>query len=293
MEFADVEKIVRKPLPWKETVLIPLGDIQLQRNPDAVDMSLLKATIKWGVDHNALWIGMGDLIDTESPSNREALRRSGVYDSVVDALDGAAEELEEELKELLKPTRGRWLGLLEGHHYHDHQDGTTTDTRMAQYLGCPFLGTSAYARLEFAPPEKSRQGKIGFDIWAHHGRGGGGLVASPLNKLEHVTKGFSADLYLMGHTHKVATAKMQQVMPVWGSKRGYLRHKDIHLVSCGSFLKGYVPQAQRGGRAGGLYPERGMLNPLALGAARIWFRPVWKTDMSKSGYPAVDVSVEV
>ena len=35
-----------------------------------------------------------------------------------------------------------------------------------------------------------------------------------------------------------------------------------------------------------------MLNPLALGAARIWFRPMWKTDLSKSGYPAVEVTVE-
>lgn len=295
MEFADVEKIIRKPLPWKDTVLIPLGDIQLQRNRDAVDISLLKDTIKWGVDHNALWIGMGDLIDTESPSNRDAIRRSGVYDSVVDALDGAAEELEDELKDLLKPTIGRWIGLLEGHHYHDYRDGTTTDTRMAQYLQTSFLGTCAYARLEFVPPasDKNRNGKVSFDIWAHHGRGGGGLVGSPLNKLETVTKGFSADLFLMGHTHKVAHARMQQVIPVWGSKRGFLRHRDIHLVSTGAFLKGYVPQAKREGRAGGLYPERNMLNPLALGAARIWFRPHWAADMSHSGYPAVDVSVEI
>ena len=35
-----------------------------------------------------------------------------------------------------------------------------------------------------------------------------------------------------------------------------------------------------------------MLNPLALGAARIWFRPMWKTDLSKSGYPAVEITVE-
>ena len=118
------------------------------------------------------------------------------------------------------------------------------------------------------------------------------MVGSPLNKLEAVTKGFQADAYLMGHTHKVAHAKMQQVIPVWGTKRGFLRHKDMHLVSTGSFLKGYVPQARREGRAGGLYPERNMLNPLALGAARIWFRPTWKKDLSKSGYPAVDITVE-
>jgi hypothetical protein len=47
----------------------------------------------------------------------------------MDALDAKAEELEERLMELLKPTVGRWLGLLEGHHYHPHQayvDGLDT-----------------------------------------------------------------------------------------------------------------------------------------------------------------------
>src|SRR3990167_1464911 len=123
MELSAVEYLTRRPLPWEDTVLMPLGDIQLQEDRGAVDVKRLKETVQWGVDHNAWWIGMGDYIDMESPSNRRALQNSGVYDAVLDALDAKAEELEDELKDILKPTVGRWVGLLEGHHFHPHQDG--------------------------------------------------------------------------------------------------------------------------------------------------------------------------
>lgn len=290
MELADIEAVTKKSLPYKEQVIMPLGDIQIQQDRNAVDWSLLKQTIQWGVDHDALWVGMGDYIDMESPSNRRALQNSGVYDSVMDALDAKAEELEEELKEMLKPTVGRWLGLLEGHHYHPHQDGTTTDTRLAQYLKAPFLGTAAYVNVSMDLP--SKHGKKDILLWAHHGRGGGSLIGSPLNKLEQIVKGFDADVYLMGHTHKVGAAPINRVYPYFYSGKGTLHHKKLYLVSTGSFLKGYVENHQKNGRAGGLYPENAMMNPLALGSARIWLRPTWKS-LDKHGFPTVDISVEV
>lgn len=290
MELTDIEGITKKALPFKEHVIMPLGDIQIQPDRNAVDWSLLKQTIQWGVDHDAWWVGMGDYIDLESPSNRRALLKSGVYDSVVDALDAKAEELEEELKELLKPTIGKWLGLLEGHHYHPHQDGTTTDTRLAQYLKCPFLGTSAYVNVTVALPNK--RGNQEITLWAHHGRGGGSLIGSPLNKLEQVVKGFDAHVYLMGHTHKVGAAPVHRVYPYFYGGKGTLHHKKLYLVSTGSFLKGYVEGHRKNGRAGGLYPEDAMMNPLALGSARIWLRPEYVT-IDNRGIPRIDVSVEV
>lgn len=293
MEFVEVSKLTRKQVPWEQTLLIPLGDIQLQTNPDAVDISALKRTIQFGVDNNAYWIGMGDMIDMESPSNRRALHSSGFYDSVVDAIDAKAEELEQQIIDLLLPTKGRWIGLHEGHHYHVHQDGTTSDTRIAHALDAPFVGDAAYSRIEFKPPNNGNHGAIGFNIWSHHGEGNGQSAAAGLTKLERLTRGFEADIFLMGHTHKIAHTIVQTVRPVWGTQKGSLHHKYIHLVSTGSYLKGYVAQSKRDGRAGGLYPEKKMLNPLTLGSARIWFRPTWRTDgFTRSGYPVVDVTVE-
>ncbi len=43
--------------------MIPLGDIQLQQDRNATDVRRLKETIQWGVDHDAWWVGMGDMID--------------------------------------------------------------------------------------------------------------------------------------------------------------------------------------------------------------------------------------
>lgn len=299
MELVSIEGLTKKALPWKDTLLIPIGDVQHQHNREAVDWKRLKETVAYGVANNALFIGMADMIDLESPSNRRALMNSGVYDSVVDALDAKAEELEEELLDVLKPTKGRWLGLLEGHHFHVHQDGTTTDQRLARALDAPFLGTSAYVNLTFEPPAtkgRTHHWKPKVNIWAHHGRGGGKMLSGPINQLEHVIKGFDADLYLVGHHHKASAARHSRIYPVFGPKVGVLDHRDSYLVACGSYLKGFVEGNKREGRANGLYAERGLMNPLSLGGVKIWMRPRFKRQegsKANSGSPYIDISVEI
>jgi hypothetical protein len=293
MEFANVEQLTKKPLPWKDTLIIPIGDIQLQSKRENVDMDRLKKVIDFGVEHDAFYVGMGDFIDMESPSNRAFLRGATLYDSAVDALDASAEELEDELKEVFKPTIGRWLGLLEGHHFHHHQDGTTTDVRFAQYLKAPFLGTCGYIGLTFKSPGKHVNNQI--SIWAHHGRGGGKLMSSSLNQLESAVRGFDADIYLIGHHHKSNAAKPARIYPSFGTKHSTLRQRELILATTGSFLKGYLEGSQQGGRAGGLYPERGMMNPLALGSVKIWLRPRFRSNKlwGNSGTPVVEMSVEI
>ncbi|MEK9736185.1 MAG: hypothetical protein VW239_02550 [Candidatus Nanopelagicales bacterium] len=296
MELVSIEHLTKKSLPWKETLVIPIGDVQHQSNRDAVDWKRLQETVDFGVQHGAYYIGMADMIDLESPSNRRALQNSGVYDSVVDALDAKAEELEEELLEVLKPTKGRWLGLLEGHHFHVHQDGTTTDQRLARELGAPFLGTSAYVNLTFES-KAANHWNPRVNIWAHHGRGGGKLLSGPINQLEHVIKGFDADIYLVGHHHKSGAMRHSRVYPVFGPKVGVLDHRDSFLVACGSYLKGFVEGNKREGRANGLYAERGMMNPLSLGGVKIWLRPKLKRRPGQTkaagGQPYIDISVEI
>tara|TARA_R110000824_G_scaffold350869_1_gene537797 strand:- start:373 stop:1260 length:888 start_codon:yes stop_codon:yes gene_type:complete len=295
MELSSVEHLTNKPLPWKETLIIPIGDIQLQQQRDVVDLDRLKEVIAYGVKNNAWFIGMGDFIDMESPSNRRKLRESGFYDSVVDAIDAKAEELEEELQEILKPSIGRWLGLLEGHHYHVHQDGTTTDQHMANFLKAPFLGTCAYINLTFKPDNNSA-GQPKVVIWAHHGRAGGKLLSTPLNQLEHIVKAFEADIYLVGHHHKSVAGRLARIYPIFNQKVGWFKAKDIIIACTGSFLKGYLEGSKKEGRAGGLYPEVAMMNPLALGVIKLWIRPTYKRLLGtkrKGGMPTIDLNVEV
>ncbi len=294
MELSSVEHLTNKPLPWKEVLIIPIGDIQLQQQRDVVDLERLKEVIAYGVKNDAWYIGMGDFIDMESPSNRKKLRESGFYDSVVDAIDAKAEELEEELQKILKPTVGRFLGLLEGHHFHIHQDGTTTDQRMASFLKAPFLGTCAYINLTFKPNNKSHA-RPKVLIWAHHGRSGGKLLSSPLNQLEHVVRGFDADIYLIGHHHKAVAGKLARMYAQFNTTVGYLKNKEMIIACTGSFLKGFVEGVKRDGRPGGLYPEAAMMNPLALGVVKLRIRPTYKKllGQERGGVSTIEMNVEI
>ncbi len=294
MEIASLEAATAfkgKQLPWSETLIIPIGDIQIQENRKLVDLEGLKSVIDYGVKHNAFFIGMGDFVDMESPSSRSALKFSGVYDSVVDAIDAKAQELEDELKKILEPTIGKWLGLVQGHHYHEYQDGTTSDTRFANYLKTKFLGDVGIVHLPFKPKNSHHQIPT-IDIFVTHGSGGGAAPTSALNKLVNFSKGFIADIYLTGHHHKLSAlslARIKAVFPkgVYGVE-GWLEEEPYYLASTGSFLKGYLQGSQKDGRAQGAYPEKANMNPLALGAIKIRLRPV----VSK-GSTKVHISVEV
>src|SRR5688572_5995298 len=164
-----------------EVLLMPIGDIQWYGDERAIALKMLRRHIEWGVANNAYFIGMGDYVDTFSPSNRERLRSAALYDTAREAVDKLTHDLVEEIFErALKPSVGRWLGLLEGHHLHEYMDGTTTDQHLCRLLKAPFLGSSAYVRLVLR-----RQGasSVPVLIWSHHGVGGGTSLSGPLNQL--------------------------------------------------------------------------------------------------------------
>lgn len=273
----------------EEVIILPVGDIQLdpviRGRPRSCDVKRLERTIRWGVEHRAYFIGTGDYVDVASPSNRAALKATRLYDNVLDTLEEAANVTLDELENILAPTRSRWLGVLSGHHLWDFEDGTNTDTRLAQFLHAPHLGTSTFVTLQFK--RKGKKKAPSFRIWAHHGQSGGKLLASGVNQLEHVLKAFDAEVYLLGHHHKVTAAKYPLLTTIGGEKGGTpdLIHRDRILATTGSFLKGYLQGSRRGGIAMGGYPEVGMMNPVSLGSIAIMARPRYTND----GYALVDL----
>lgn len=264
-------------------------DPKVKGKERAADFDKFKRHIQWGLDHGAVFIGMGDYVDVMSPTNREKYKQAGFYDSVQDAMESKATEVEDELMEVLEPTKGRWLGLLEGHHYFPHDDGTTTDTRLAQFLGTSYLGTCAMVQVKFEP--EGKHAAPSFTIWAHHGHSGGKLLSTPLNQLESVLKSFDADVYLVGHHHKKVAGKYPFLKAEFGNHGGKpkLVHRNRILACTGSFLKGYQEGSQREGRAQGSYVEKGMMNPVALGGIAIWARPRY----DREGYGSVDLDVSL
>jgi hypothetical protein len=289
VEQFEVHKLASRKLPRRPITVIPIGDIQY--GSDECDFDRFAAHIKeTSKDPDTYYIGMGDYVDLASPSNRAALKSAmeegKLYDTVELSLDRIAEDYLNDVKKVLQPTIGRWLGLLEGHHYWSYSSGDTSDTRLCDYLKAPFLGSSAMVQVKFECSAGSGHFKdASFIIWAAHGRGGGKLQSAPLNFLENIVKGFDADVYLMGHMHKQSIARMQRLVGEFGV-RSKLRHKDIIMACTGGYLKGYMAGSQRHGRAGGGYVERGLLNPVSLGGIKINARPV-----INEGYTSVRLEV--
>ena len=119
---------------------------------------------------------MGDYVDAHSPSNRIRLSEAlaGAYDSTVNSIDVAGFKDIDTLYELFKPSKGRWLGMIRGHHWcqFSGSKGDTT-TILAQKLDTKNLGDCACLELNFG-------GGLSAKIWAHHGVGSGMSSSSPM-----------------------------------------------------------------------------------------------------------------
>ena len=47
-------------MPWEPLLLLSVGDIQYEGPDGAADLPRLRRYLKWGMDHDAYFIGMGD-----------------------------------------------------------------------------------------------------------------------------------------------------------------------------------------------------------------------------------------
>ena len=249
-------------LPWPEVLLMPIGDVQC--GVPACDEDRLARHMDWGLEHGAVFLGMGDYVDMAAPSDRRRLRNADFYDTVTSAILDKAEADVERFAKLVNGSRGRWLGLLQGHHYMPFPDGSTSDTRLAAALGAPFLGDCALVRLAI-----DKTGVSG-DVLCHHGQGSTASEPAALGSVMRFGAGFGhADIVLNGHHHKkVATKKPR---PYFDGEGKLTSRNTVYGVT-GAFLKGYLQCSQRDGRAGGGYPEQRMLPPVALGGLVLWLR---------------------
>lgn len=259
MEIVDSTNIVK--VGDKPIHIMPFGDIQFGTQDTNID--LVRKWVKYADQENAYLVGLGDYVDFMSPSNRERFAAANLYDNVIQSIDEFMMDQLEELYEILKPTTGRWLGLLHGHHYWTFSNGRTSDEVLAEMLGCPYLGTTAMLGLRF---------KDGIcTIWATHGTGGGVTTAGHLAKLERIVATFDAHIYLMAHVTKLAAARPQRIVVNW--RNGRVAFQNLLIASTGGFMQGYTPGRKQGNRPTGSYVEQKMLPPVGLGASLITVSP--------------------
>lgn len=244
------------PKSYKEVVIAPLGDVQWSGDVGPTAQDHLRRHIDRALELNAWFIGMGDYTDFMSPSNRASLAATRLYDTSRKVIEQASCGLVDEVYErFLKPTTGRWIGLLEGHHFYE-VGGEHSDSILAQKLKTRLLGTSCYVHIE----------PCDVTLLATHGLGGGILPGTGLNKLYHWAAGLEgADVYLMGHNTKLASVRLSRPQPVWKPKPD-LVHRDIHLVNTGGFSKSNIVGHRAGNAPRGDYAEQGMMTPSPLSA---------------------------
>jgi len=274
-------------LPWASALIMPIGDVQYDGPDGAADIGRLRRHLAWGMKHKVWFIGMGDMVDFLSPSNRDRLAKAGLYDTATRVMDRAATTLEDEILETLGPTKGHWIGMLQGHHYYAHEDGTTSDTRIAKVLVAPYLGDCAIIRLTFKDDNQS----VNFKMWAHHGHGGSGVLPTAgLNKLYHQKVRYpNVRLFLMGHVPQLGHITTDG-LDVTDRGDPHIIAEDTHYVLTGGFARGYQEGSMFEGRAQGGYAEKAMMPPAVMGGALIRLTP---EDVRHGGvrYKTVDVKV--
>lgn len=251
--------------PHQQALLMPIGDIQY--GTPTCDIDRLRRHLAWGIDVGAYFVGMGDYLDFTSPTQRTVL--SGMRLSQVAAISGFAADQLGQFTELpeVQASVGRWLGLLEGHHFYQAEDGVTTDQRLCEFLQAPFLGTSALIDVLL----RYRNGRTSpVRIWCHHGTGGGRRRGSHLARLEDMIIGIDADVYLMGHS----TSKVSDpVDRLYRTAAGGTYHRTLVLARTGGFNRAYVGlPAHRTGAAmvsRGDYAEKAAYAPASLGGVVI------------------------
>ena len=253
--------------------IIPFGDIH--RFAPLCDEKKWLEFLYWARRKpNAYFLGMGDYDDLASFNERKALLTANLHESTKMSLEDLFKDRADRLSGELNFMKGKLIGLIEGNHFGELQNNTTTTQRMCEKLNCRYLGVSSFIRLAINHGDKHRA----VDIWAHHGRGAARLVGGSLNTVQQMSDIAEADIYLMGHDHKKSIAIKTRLCLSEGGSGIALSHKKILLGRTGSFLKGYEPDAPS-------YIVRSALSPTDMGVIKIELTPhrIYHNYLDKSG----------
>jgi hypothetical protein len=243
--------------------LIPFGDVH--RSSPACDEERWTEMLRWGKKKpRCYWLGIGDYDDLASASERFILGDRRLHDSTAKTIEALYLKHTQRFAKEIGFMRDRIIGLHEGNHYGEFPNGTTTTQKLAELMGCKYLGVSSFIRLRFI--NKSCKYHNVVDIWTHHGKSGGRTSGSSLNPVERMMGISEADVYLMGHDHRKTVAHKSRLRLVRDGDGIRIVSRTIILGRTGGFLKGYET-----GTAS--YVADGAYDPCELGVIKIEMTP--------------------
>lgn len=197
---------------------------------------------KWGKDNpNAHFIGNGDYWDFSNARGRAAIK-AHMNEEQRDFLDEVMQEQVDEFAEQIEFMRGRLVGLGDGNHDWEFQDGTNATMRLAKKLGVPYLGVSAVVLFQLEHHNR----RCNFQYYQHHGKGGNTSTAGgSYNAVERMHKHVEGvRIFVMGHNHDMGICPGKpRLYYDWNDKQQKLVPKSIRPFYCrsGGFTKAYDP----------------------------------------------------
>jgi hypothetical protein len=249
--------------------LLPFGDVH--EGNAGCHLEMWQEWCDWAKEKpRSMFIGMGDYMEWFSDSERLGIRSINLHQSSQRTMDDFAKDMCQKFYERIKFMKGRLIGMMEGNHHYNFENGMTSTQYLCQLLECKYLGASAFTRITFSynKPMKSRW-TASIDVFSHHGKGASRLVGGSLNTVQQMAECADANIYLMGHDHKKSVGMSSKLCLTSGSGGVRLREKKLLYARTGSFLKGYEVDKPS-------YVTKKLLNPTDLGTVKIELTPKQK-----------------
>jgi len=227
------------------------------------DVERWKEFLSWAKGKkNCLFLGMGDYVDLASTSERDLLHSKKLHESTLMTLDNIYKKHSDKFVKEIEFMRGNLIGLIEGNHYAEIGNGTTTTQRMCDAMNTKYLGVMSVIRLSFS--YKTMYASV--DIVAHHGRGAGRMLGSSLNGVQKMAESVHGNIYLQGDDHRKLVGMTTKLEISGRDSEIQLKHKKQLFLRTGSFLKSHED-----GKAS--YVVDANLSPTDLGVVKIELTP--------------------
>jgi hypothetical protein len=210
-----------------------------------------------------LFIGMGDYVDLASTSERALLGNKLLHDSTRETLNQIYIKHSAKFVKEIEFMNGNLIGMIEGNHYGQLDNGTTTTQRMCDSMNTKYLGCMSIIRLSIKYGNK----RSSVDIVAHHGRGAGRMLGSSLNGVQKMAETVHGNIYLCGDDHRKLVG-MTTKLDITSGKNGEisLKHTKQIFLRTGSFLDSHID-----GKSS--YVVDANMNPTDLGVVKIELTP--------------------
>lgn len=188
---------------------------------------------------NPYYLGMGDFIDLMSISENKALKNANLHDTTVDRLDELVLSDNRKFVQMCKQMDGRLIGMIGGNHQYVLSNGKYSDEDLAERMKTTYLGYLSVINIKM---KVSNTKYLNLSIFACHGKGGGKLLGTSINKVVDMANVINnADVYAMGHDHQ-RMAVPKSVLEIGSGNQRVpftLQQKRQYFVRSGSFQKSY------------------------------------------------------